>query len=266
MENDKKITTPAKSPIYALASIFFDAYILIIRHSRDFLAGYYDTRKKFIDVIGFIGVIAGLFLQIDQYDTESLKMVQAFMLMIFSLLLSILLIDFWTVLVARHKDTPKNTSFFSAFLSLAFFGVICNLFGFILNSFWDQILDMLSIIKPLVWFLILLYILDLQSFFDKRIGERKIISFMAREMPIWLAYVMFFPNLTKNIYQNKTFFVFVIMLAVLDVLQYEYKIISRKQNMLIGLFLVITIFYYNQLIVCIGALNQYLEKIFNLYL
>lgn len=77
-----------------------------ISKTTQFFKSYYSNRKLLIDIIGFTGVVASLFLQITQYQTESLRMLQCLLLLIFGLLTGYCIFDFWI----KYSKLPSSSS------------------------------------------------------------------------------------------------------------------------------------------------------------
>jgi len=139
-----------------------------------FFKEYYIEHKALIDVLGFIGVVATLFLQITQFEGDALKMIQALLLVVFTLLLSYLLIDCLIKLIAYKKETPKSIAINSTIFSVTIGLFIFNLFRFLYTSFNSQLLTIYSWTKFGLVLLMCAYFNDLVRFLTSRYGNERL--------------------------------------------------------------------------------------------
>ena len=186
--------------------------------SQEFLKNYYNEKKNLIDVIGFVGVITGLFLQITQFQNDSLRMIQALLLLTFVALLSYLLINFWIRFIIYIEETPKSFIFNSLILGMIIHVFIFYLIKFIFTSFNVQLKIIFNILKLGFILLISIYISDITKFLTQKFGKEK----------LWLAINEIFWGILIFLYIfDKKQVVFPVVLVLLNI-PLVYKWISKK--------------------------------------
>ncbi len=111
----------------------------IISRPKEIFKLYYSDRKWLIDIIGFTGIIASLFLQINQYQTESLRMLQCLLLLIFGLLIGYCIIDFWIRYAKTSVDNLFENAIGGIILSIGIIIFLGSLFSFIKSVFANEL-------------------------------------------------------------------------------------------------------------------------------
>ncbi|MFH0819504.1 MAG: hypothetical protein V1892_00555 [bacterium] len=191
---------------------------------QDFLKNYYDKKKRLIDITGFVGIITGLFLQITQFQNDSLRMVQVLLLILFTALLSYLIINFWIKLISYKEETPKSIALNSTLLSLSVGLFIFNLFAFIHTSFKNQLDFIFHWSKFGILLLLSLYFFDGMKFLSSKFGREKL-WLVTNEIFFAILYYFFF--IYKKEYFDKKLIIIPALLVLLNI-PLAFKWISRK--------------------------------------
>lgn len=213
--------------------------------SSNLLKNYYVEKKIIIELIGFWGVIAGLFLEITQYNTEPLKKVQAFLLLIFAISLSYLLINFCAYFKRHRERRRSNLALNGLVLTLVISAFIINLFEFIVDSFWGQILSIIESIKFWIWIFIIFYFEDdIEDIVIKHFKRYEAWIILKNVTFISLGMLVFFSSyMKKNIYDPNLYIV-IVFFALISSLQ-DYKIISGKVFFFILILIIVAAFSIN---------------------
>lgn len=207
-----------------------------------FLREYYDNHKRLIEVIGFTGVITGLFLQVSVLSDKSLKVVQAFLLVVFCVLLSYLLVDFLIRLIAYKKETQKSIAINSTLLTLTIAIFIFSLTRFVYDNFSKELLYMYGFVKFGVIILISAYINEITAFFTNKFGRKKL-WLLLNELIFGISYyyIFIYPYYHYNpLFMTFTFLIFAISIPL------AFGWVNRRTYFyLLTLIGVTFIFYYN---------------------
>ena len=215
------------------------------RKNTNELEYFYNKKKWLIELITFVGVIATLFLQITHFEHNSLKMLQATLLIIFSLLISYLLISFWTFLILNKPETRTRIIINGMIISAFIFAFIFNLFKFLYEAFNNELFFYLGYIRIGIILLVGIYLEKISTFFTKKFGKEKIWIFLAEFIwilaigSLWVFPVNYFQN--EFINHPKIFIGLNLLLIFLINILYAYKKISKKTFYILMVIVVIII-------------------------
>lgn len=186
----------------------------------DFLKDYYDNKKRLLDVIGLLGIIDALFLQITQYDSGTLKMLQALLTTIFSLLLIYLSINFWIWLVVSTKETSKS-KVLNSLIVASLIGVFdYYLIKFVYINFYAQLVVLFQWTKFGIFLLVWLYLSDLIDLGSRKFKSPVFWVLLKEIFWIFIVYGILFSfgvailGDTKNFFEAKFYIVPVSLLLV----------------------------------------------------
>lgn len=198
---------------------------------------FYIKKKWLIEAVAFIGLVAALFLQITHPEFDSLRMLQATLLIIFAFSISYLLITFWIYLIENKPETRIWVVANGMIVSIFIFVFVFHLFKFLYEAFPKEILFYIKYTRLGIIILISFFFETISEFFTKRFGKERLWIFISEF--IWillLASIWIFPknyfSEAKNIIQITPFLFLIFVLNLL----YAYKIFRRK-NFFLLLFL-----------------------------
>lgn len=198
---------------------------------------FYIQKKWLIEATAFIGLVAALFLQITHPEFDSLRMLQATLLIIFAFSISYLLITFLIYLIENKPETRIRVVVNGMIVSIFIFVFIFHLFKFLYEAFPKETLFYIKYTRLGVIILISFFFEAIAEFFTKRFGKEKLWIFISEFIwilllaSIWISSKNYFSEMKSVMQIAPSIF----LLFVLNLL-YAYKILKRK-TFLILLFL-----------------------------
>ncbi len=203
--------------------------MIIEQQNKGELEEFYDKKKWVIEVTAFIGLVAALFLQIDNLEYDSLRMLQATLLIIFAFLISYLLISLWIYLIEKKPETKVRVVVNGMIVSTFIFVFIFSLFKFLYEAFPKETLFYITYTRLGIIFLINFFFEALSGFFTRRFGKERLWVFMSEFVWILLlASILVFPkNYLSEVKSIIQIVPFILTLFILNLL-YAYQILKRR--------------------------------------
>lgn len=196
----------------------------------EFINIFYDSKKRLFEVIAFVGVISALFLQINQFGGDPLKMLQALSITFFSLLLIYLSINFWYWLVILTKETPKSVVLNGQIIAIAIAFFDYYLVKFLYVNFYFQLYEIFKYIRVGIIFIVWYYFSDLILQLKKKYNHKTFFTIIHEVIWIPVLYLIFpgflFGNNNYSIFDAK-YYVIPLSILLINLLR-AFGWISKK--------------------------------------